>query len=244
MALPHVPPRAVVAGLVVIAVIAVGFVAAALTNPWHLTGLYPLARKGGALGVLVLAGALLATAGLLRLSSDSSVPSQSTSSHDSSSHDSSSHDSSSHDSSSHSSGAGRRMVAAFIVSLVAIAILCVGLPVVAFDDSFRREDDGQVLAVSPDGGFSAVKSTSDRRDGPRTRIYIRSRAGLFSRESAIPAAECPFDPFARGVPPESVRFTSEKTLAVPLADKPTTVVAFDTESLAPQRTVMMCDVSG
>jgi hypothetical protein len=224
-------------------------VAAALTNPWHLTGLYPLARKGGALGVLVLAGALLATAGLLRLSSGSSVLSQSSSSHDSSSRDSSSrdsssHDSSSHDSSSHSSGAGRRMVAAFIVSPVAIAILCVGLPVVAFDDSFRREDDGQVLAVSPDGGFSAVKSTSDRRDGPRTRIYIRSRAGLFSRESAIPAAECPFDPFARGVPPESVRFTSEKTLAVPLADKPTTVVAFDTESLAPQRTVMMCDVSG
>jgi hypothetical protein len=74
MALPHVPPRAVVAGLVVIAVIAVGFVAAALTNPWHLTGLYPLARKGGALGVLVLAGALLATAGLLRLSSESLAP--------------------------------------------------------------------------------------------------------------------------------------------------------------------------
>jgi hypothetical protein len=211
MALPHLPRRPVIVGLVVVALIAVAFVAAALTNPWHLTGLYPLARQGGTISVLVLAGALLATAGLLAMT-----------------------------------GAGsptHRAVAALLASLVAIPALCVGLPVIAFDNSFRHEDE-QVLAVSPDGGFSAIKSTLDSNAGRRTRIYIRSRAGLFSRESVLPAAECHFDPFARGLPPESVRFTSESTLAVSLADKPTTVIRFAPASLVPERTVMMCESSG
>src|SRR5262245_39896377 len=132
MALPHVPRRSLIVGLVVVAAIAFGFVAAALANPWHLTGLYPLARPGSAVGVLVLAGALLATASLLRLAYASS-----------------------------SHRAGRRAMVALIVSLVAVPAFCVGLPVIAFGDSFRRESGGQVLAISPEGDFSAVKSTLD-----------------------------------------------------------------------------------
>jgi hypothetical protein len=84
----------------------------------------------------------------------------------------------------------------------------------------------------------------DTKEGPRTRIYVRTRAGLFSREAATPVAECPFDPFSRGVPPESVRFTGEYTLAIPVADQPTAVVTFDPSTLAPDRTVQMCDATG
>ena len=201
MALPR---RPVIVALIAVAMLSLGFVAAALTNPWHLTGLYPLAREGPAIGVLVFAGALLATAGLIR---------------------------------------ARTRVALVVAVVVVIALFGV-LPAVVLDDSFRRESAGQVLSVSPDGEISAVKSTLDTKDGPRTRIYLRLRAGLFSRESALPAAQCPFDPFARGVPTEAVRFTGANTLAVPIADQPTSVVRFDPATLVPERTVTMCDPTG
>lgn len=207
MALTRVPRRPVVVGLVVVGVLAVGFVAAALTNPWRLTGLYPLATQGGSITVLVLAGVLFAAAVLTHL------------------------------------GTSRRALMALVAALFAIPAVCVGLPVVAFSHAFRHETQGEVLAVSPDGTISAVKSTLDSPNGPRTRIYLRSRAGLLSRESATPAAECPYDPFTRGVPPEGVRFTAADALAIPLADRPTTVVRFNAAALAPDRTVMMCDAT-
>jgi len=203
---PHVPRRPLTIVLVVVAVIAIGLVAAALWNPWRLTPLYPLARQGGAVGVLVLGGALLATAGLLRFSA-----------------------------------AGRSAVIGLAISLVAVPALCVGLPVVAFDGAFRRESGSEVMAVSPDGGFVAVKSTFNTHDDERTRIFIQSQHGLLSREAADPIAECSFDPFKKGVPPESVRFTSETTVALPIGeDLPTTVVRFDPDSLRPEQTVLMC----
>lgn len=208
MALPHLPRRSVVRGLVVLAVIAIGFAVAALTNPWHLTSLYPLASRGGTIGVLAFAGLLLATAAVLHR------------------------------------GGVRHAWVVLIVSVVAIPALAVGLPLLVLDGALRHEGDAEVLAVSPNGGYSAVKSTLDTGDGTRTRVYIRSRAGLFSRESSVPAAECPYDPFARGLPPEAVRFTSEDTLAVPLPDRPTAVVRFDTGSLTPERTIGMCDTTG
>jgi hypothetical protein len=213
MALPR---RTVIIGLTIVGVLALGFVAVALTNPWRLTGLYPLAREGMTIGVLVFAGALLASAGLLALAEDE--PSL--------------------------RWRGSRPLLGLATALVAIPALCVGLPTVAPDSMFRREDDATVLAVSDHGDFSAVKSTVETKDGPRTRIYIRTRAGLFSREAATPVAECPFDPFSRGVPPESVRFTGETTLAIPVADQPTTVVTFDPSTLAPDRTVEMCATGG
>jgi hypothetical protein len=206
-----VPRRTVIVGLVVVGVIAVGFVAAALANPWRLTVLYPLAHEGLALGVLVLGGALVAGAVLLRLSGGSTVAWRT-----------------------------KRAVLALIVALVAIAALCVVLPVLALGSRFRQDAGSQTLALSPDGAFSAVKSTVDTDAGPRTRIYIRSRAGLFSRESETPAAVCGFDPFARGVPPESVRFTGHDTLAIPIADMPTTVVHFNPTTLSPDHTILMC----
>jgi hypothetical protein len=207
-----------IVAMLVLAVIVIGFVAAALTNPWHLVGLYPLGHEGLAIAMLVLAGALVAGAGLWQLV----------------------------DSGSSVGGGlwrGRRAIVGLVVAPVAVAAFCVGGPTVALGDSFRREGAGETLSVSADGNFSAVKSTLDTKGGPRTRIYIRSRAGLFSREAATPAAECPYDPFDRGVPPEAVRFTGENTLAVPLADMPTTVVRFDPDTLAPERTVMMCSAN-
>ena len=212
-----------IVAMLVLAVIVIGFVAAALTNPWHLVGLYPLGHEGLAIAMLVLAGALVAGAGLLQ-----------------------SHVQRRRRTPQLVSGAPwreRRAIVALVAAVVAVAAFCVGLPTVALRDSFRREGAGETLSVSADGNFSAVKSTLDTKDGPRTRIYVRSRAGLFSREAATPAAECPYDPFERGVPPESVRFTGDNTLAVPLADQPTTVVRFDPDTLAPERTVMMCSAN-
>jgi hypothetical protein len=203
--------RTVIVGLTVLGVIALGFEVAALTNPWRLTGLYPLAHEGLAIGIAVFAGALLGGAGLIG-TIDADMRWQ-----------------------------HGRAVSALAAVLVAIPALCAGLLVVVFGDSFRHENGGEVLAVAPSGDFSAVKSTLDEKGGLRTHIYIRSRAGPFGRESAIPVAECPFDPFSRGVPPESVRFTSDDTLAVPIADKPTVVLRFDPDTLAPERTIDMCD---
>lgn len=203
------PRRTVIIGLTIVGVLALCFVAAALVNPWRLTSLYPLAREGIAIGVLVFAGACLAGAGLLALAENGRWR-------------------------------GSRPLLGLATALVAIPALCVGLPTIAPDRIFRREDAVTVLAVSGSGGFSAIKSTVETEDGPRTRIYIRTRAGLFSREAATPVAQCPFDPFSRGVPPESVRFTSENTLAIPIADQSTTVITFDPSTLTTDHPVDMC----
>src|SRR5258706_12364216 len=63
MALPR---RPMIVAMLVLAVIVIGFVAAALTNPWHLVGLYPLGHEGLAIAMLVLAGALVGGAGVLQ----------------------------------------------------------------------------------------------------------------------------------------------------------------------------------
>jgi hypothetical protein len=133
---------------------------------------------------------------------------------------------------------GRRAVFGLVAALVAIPALCVGLPVVSL--TFRTVSGHGVLAVSPDGGYAVVKYTVDTSSGPRTHLYVRSRELLLSREARTPLAECPFDPFDRGVPAEAVRFTSETTVAVPVRDESTTVVRFDPDTLAPERTVAMC----
>lgn len=209
MALPR---RTVIIGLTIVAALALLFVAAALVNPWRLTSLYPLAREGMAIGVLVVAGAMLAGAGLLRLAENTGSPHW------------------------HRS----RPLLGLAAALVAIPALCVGLPTVTLADTFRRERDGPILAVSDNGDLSAIVSILDTPDGPRTRIYLRTRSGLLSWQAATPVAECPHDPFSRGVPPESVRFTGVDTLAVPIADQPTTVVHFDPDTLVPDRTVEIC----
>jgi hypothetical protein len=206
----RVPRRFVTIGLVAVALIAAAFVAAALWNPWRYTVLFPLAQQGGAIGVLVLAGALAATAVLLTFR-----------------------------------GTVRTAVTGLLASLIAIPALCVGLPVVALQSSFRRTEHTSVLAVSPDEGYSAVAYTITTPDGPRTRIYIRTRSGLFSREASTPLAECAVDPFARETVPEAVRFTSDTTIAVSVDDEPTTVVRFDPDSLEPERVIAICpDASG
>jgi hypothetical protein len=140
---------------------------------------------------------------------------------------------------------GRRAVVGLLVGLVAVPALCIGAPAVALGSSFRdREVIGtRVLATSPAAGYSVVAVTVATDDGPLTRLYVRSRAWLFSREAATPVAQCPHDPFDGGVPPEAVRFTSETTVAVPVADRSTVTVAFDPDTLGPRppdTTVTMC----
>lgn len=196
-------------GLVVLGVLAVGLVAVSLWNPWRLTMLHPLARQGGAVGVLVLGGALLATAGLLRYSVT-----------------------------------GRTAVLGLAISMVAVPALCVGLPIVAFRDSFRRDHDSRVVAVSPEGGFVAVRSTVDTREGGRTKIFVRSQDGMRSRESASPIAECASDPAAAGGPPAwEVRFTSETHLAFTIGEQDSVTVAFDPDNLRPEDVFPLCPAS-
>ena len=199
--------RPITIALIALAALAVALVAAALANPWRLTALYPLAGAGGAIAVLTLAGAMLATAGVLRLA--------------------------------HS---GRAAVVGLLVALVAVPALCVGLPAVLFDGSFRDRlvVDTRVLATSPDGRYSVVAVTTATDGGPLTRLHVRSRQWLLSREAGVPVAECPHDPFADGVPPEAVRFTAETTVAVPIDGRSTETVTFDPHSLEPNRTVAMC----
>jgi hypothetical protein len=203
----RVTRRPIVVALVVLAAVAIVLVLVAVWNPWRYTALYPLAYQGGAVAVLVLAGALVAAAGLMRFADT-----------------------------------GRKAVFGLVGALVAIPALCVGLPTVALGRAFRvAESDGPtVLAVSPDGNYSVVTSTIDTGTGVRTRLYLRSRNLLFSRESAVPLAECGYDPFAGGVPPESVRFTSDHTVAIPVQDAETTVIGFDPGTLTPAHTVAMC----
>jgi hypothetical protein len=199
----RVPRRPLAIALGALAAVAVLLVLAALWNPWRYTALYPLAYQAGAIGVLVLAGALVATAGLMTFADT-----------------------------------GRKAVFGLAGVLVAVPALCVGLPTVALDGLWRRAEQSAVtvLAVSPDGHFSVIRYTVDSG----TRLYLRSRALLFSRESGVPIAECPFDLFDRGVPTESVRFTSDNTVAVPVQDESTATVRFDPDTLTPDRTVAMC----
>jgi hypothetical protein len=199
--------RPITIALIALAAIAVALVVAALVNPWRLTALYPLAGAGGAIAMLTLAGALLATAAVLRLADS-----------------------------------GRAAVVGVLVVLVAVPALCVGLPAVLFEGSFRDRVvvDTRVLATSPDGRYSVVAVTTATDGGPLTRLHVRSRQWLLSREAGVPVAECPHDPFAGEVPPEAVRFTAETTVAVPIDGRSTETVTFDPRSLEPERTVAMC----
>jgi hypothetical protein len=64
---PTLHRRPLSIGLLVLAGCCVALVVAALTNPWRLTALYPLASASGAITTLILAGALIAGTLLLSL---------------------------------------------------------------------------------------------------------------------------------------------------------------------------------
>jgi hypothetical protein len=139
-------------------------------------------------------------------------------------------------------GRGRGAVLSLLFGLVAVPALCVGLPAVVFDGSFRDRTilDTRVLATSPRGDYSIVALTVATDAAPMTKLHLRSRVGLLSREAATPVAQCPHDPFAGEVAPEAVRFTSETTVAIPVQGESTVTVEFDPGSLEPRRTVDMC----
>jgi len=213
--------RPTTAALIIVAGVCLTLVAAALWNPWRLTALHPLASTGGAIATLTFAGALLAVVALLRLADT-----------------------------------GRRALVSLVVGLVAVPALCVGAPMVAFGGAFRDRKVAAewVLATSPDGGFSIVavtqKTDGNAADGnARTILLVRSRQGLLSREAGTPVGECAWNPFPDDLPPESVRFTAETTVAIPviravadspMESEPTVTVTFDPGALEPQTTVAMC----
>jgi hypothetical protein len=137
---------------------------------------------------------------------------------------------------------GRWALVGLVVALAAVPALCVGLPALALGDSLRddRIKAERVLATSPEGGYSVVALTySD----DATELVIRSRRGLLSRESPAPIARCARDPFVADLPPESVRFTDETRVTVPVpADGVSVTVTFDAGSLAPAETIEMCEI--
>jgi len=139
---------------------------------------------------------------------------------------------------------GRRALIALVACLVAVPALCVGLPVVALGDVFAPAPIGSTLtmAVSPSGRYSVVKSTSDTPAGRRTQLFVRTANLFLGRQAATPLAECDTDPFQHGVPPESVRFTSETTVALPGGDS-TQVVRFDPDTLSPEHPASICSRS-
>lgn len=202
---PH--RRATVVALLVVAGFCLALVGLALTNPWRLTALYPLASTGGMFATLTLAGALVAAAVLLVTAAQT----------------------------------GRRAVAGLMIALVAIPALCVGVPAATLGGVLRdrRISAEQVLATSPGGRYSVVAVTFA---SGTTELFVRSRRGLLSREAPTPLARCTHDPFAGDLPPESVRFTDEHRVALPvLAAGVTVTVAFDASSLAPEQTVDLCE---
>jgi hypothetical protein len=192
---------------VALAAILVILVALALWNPWRFTILFPLSHQAVAVGVLVLAGALVAATAVTMFADN-----------------------------------GRKAVIALIACLVAVPAFCVGLPTVALDKEFKAAAIGPTvtMAQSPSGLYIVVKSTFDTDAGRRTRLFVRSDSLFLGRESAVPLAECDIDPFEDGLPPEAVRFTGESTVAVPVRGQDTAVVAFNLNTLKPDRTVDMC----
>jgi hypothetical protein len=134
----------------------------------------------------------------------------------------------------------RGAIFGWILGLAVLAAVCFGLPWFAADRFFgAHTSPPQQLAVSPDGAFEIVKSTVDSFGHQQTVLALRSRAGLLSRESPVPLAECGHDPFGPEMAPESVRFTSRNTVAIPVEGESTMTVTFDDETLRPARTIQM-----
>jgi hypothetical protein len=136
---------------------------------------------------------------------------------------------------------GRRALIALVACLVAVPALCVGLPVVALGHAFAPTPVGPTLtmAVSPSGRYAVVKSTYQTAGGQKVQLFVRTANLFLGRQAATPLAECDTDPFQHGVPPESVRFTSETTVALPGGDS-TQVVRFDPDTLAPAHPADIC----
>jgi hypothetical protein len=135
----------------------------------------------------------------------------------------------------------RRALIGLVIALVAVPAVTVGVPVATLGGTFRdqRIATERVLATSPGGGYSVVALSYP--DGS-TELFVRSRNGLLSREAVSPLARCRYDPFIGALPPESVHFTDEHRVAVPIVPEGATVtLTFDAQTLAPEQAIDMCD---
>ena len=140
-------------------------------------------------------------------------------------------------------GVGRRVIASLAVATFVLGLVSLLLPWWWLDSAVGPGErrGAHVFDVSPSGDHEVIGFIEA---SGAFQVMVRSRAGLFSQESVEPLATCAYDPFARAdgdqTGPESVRFTAETTVAVPIAGSDTQTVAFDPEKLLPQRTVDMC----
>ena len=135
----------------------------------------------------------------------------------------------------------RGAVFGWILGLSALAAVCFGVPWFAAERFFGAHASQPIqMATSPDGAFEVVKSTVDSFGNQQTVLHVRSRVGWLSRESPTPIAECGHDPFGSALPPESVRFTSRNTVAIPVEGELTVVISFDVDTLRPSQVVQMC----
>lgn len=124
-----------------------------------------------------------------------------------------------------------------VVGVVAVPLCAVavawGLFFVNFRNEILREE---VLGVSPDGRFEVVRQDiTDWKDVPGTELRIRSRAGLLSRESALPLASC------EGVPAGlRTEFLGDGVVQLSVPDGRSRRTSFDPHTLRPAHLLTVC----
>jgi peptidoglycan/LPS O-acetylase OafA/YrhL len=211
LARPTLPRRPLSVGLLVLAVLCLALVAVAMTNPWRLTALYPVATTSGAVTTLTLGGALIAGTALLRLANTARRA---------------------------IFGLVGALVAvpALCVGLPVITLHDAFRDAQVAGERVLATSPGlgySVVAITRDGGATSLLVRSRRSLLSREATVPLAQCSFdpfVGRPPAVPA-----------VAPGSVRFTAQDRVAVPLGpDGDTVTVTFNPETLVPQKTIDMC----
>ena len=124
-----------------------------------------------------------------------------------------------------------------VVGVVAVP-LCAGAVVwglffMGFRAEILREE---VLGVSPDGRFEVVRQDiKDWKGVPGTELWIRSRAGLLSRESGLPLAMCRSAPVGL-----RAEFPGDGVVQLNVPGGPPMRTYFDPHTLQPAQLLAVC----
>jgi hypothetical protein len=116
---------------------------------------------------------------------------------------------------------------------------------VSIDGSFKAGRDGDkpgtLILAAPKVGDTYRQEWSVGNAEDAAEVLSTTYGYGNDKEASRPVAHCPHDPFATELPPESVRFTAEDRVSVPMrAGGVSVTVMFDPVTLAPERTVKMC----
>lgn len=125
-------------------------------------------------------------------------------------------------------GRGWKIVAGAVAPLTVAAAVSPGLPGWWADEAYGPGLGHLVgvVAASPDDRFEVAAF----RDASTTRLVLRTRDGLLSRQAETPVAAC--ESFSDVVEPGQVRFIDSTTVGITTGDEPTILVAFDPGTLA------------